>query len=191
MTGRLTKLLEAQPPAGVTVTESPTGPICPAVNLTWRVAAPEVMVAFVATQAYVVAVPLGAEAMFPVESAQTCWGAVIVESGACLTVWLWPPTVRMPVRAMPVFGCTSYVNVPLPVPLPPDWIVTHGMVPVTDQVQPVAVVTVTAADPPSGWKQVLAGLSEYVQPEAWLTEKVFPPIVAVAVLAGPGLGDTE
>jgi len=78
-----------QPAPFVTVTESWTGPIAPAVHVIALVPDPAVIVPFVIVQAYVAPAPaLGTEAALPVDAGQTLAGAVIIAVGGSQTV-IW------------------------------------------------------------------------------------------------------
>ena len=81
--------------------------------------------------------------------------------------------------------------VPLPGPLPPETMLIQEALGVALHAQPAAVVTVMSCDGlPDASKVRLPGATEYVHPFAWVTAKVSPPIVMLALRAGPVLADT-
>jgi hypothetical protein len=61
---------------------------------------------------------------------------------------VWPPAVRVPERAAPVFGDTVYATVPLPVPLVPDVRLIQDAFEDAVQVHPEGAVTAKLPDPP-------------------------------------------
>jgi hypothetical protein len=68
----------------------------------------------------------------------------------CVTVKLWPATVRVAVRLdEPVFAAALKLTVPLPEPLDPAVTVTQPAPLVAVQAQPVIVVTATLPVPPA------------------------------------------
>lgn len=89
---------------------------------------------------------------------------------ACVTVWSCPPIVIVPVRAGPVFAPTEKLTVPLPVPLAPDVIVSHGAEATLVQPQPLAAVTAIAvALPPPAPTVCDVGLMPTVHPLVCVT----------------------
>lgn len=70
------------------------------------------------------------------------------DAAACVTVTVRPATDKVPVRALvAVFAAMVNVTVPLAVPLAPVATISHGVVEVAAQEQPVAALTVTAPVP--------------------------------------------
>ena len=58
--------------------------------------------------------------------------------------------------------------------------------------QPTSLaVRPTEAAPPAATTDALDVVRPYVQPLAWVTVNVRPPMVSVPTRAGPGLGSTE
>lgn len=101
-----------------------------------------------------------------------------------LTVNVWPPMVRVPVRATPVLAATLYPTVPFPVPLAPDVMVIHVTFAVATQLQlPVLAVTATVPVVPADVvRSTDTGEIVIVQDAAaCVTVKVCPPIVNVPV----------
>jgi hypothetical protein len=69
-------------------------------------------------------------------------GPMAYTHSACVTVTVWPVTVRMPYRAGPVlFEAMLYEKVPSPMPLLPLATAIQDVLLVTDHSQPVAVIT--------------------------------------------------
>lgn len=103
---------------------------------------------------------------------------------ACVTVKVFPPIVRVPVReAVPALGATSYVTEPLPVPDVPALIVIHASLLVAAQLHPVAAVTVTVP-PVMPVDTTLVEVGEIVGTHvaaACVMVKTLPPIVSVPV----------
>lgn len=103
-------------------------------------------------------------------------------AAAWLTVKVWPPIVTVPDRVPPVFAATFTLTEPLPLPLAPLAIVSHGALLVAVQVQPAAVDTATFTPfAPAAGTDWLVGLMLTVHdvPDdpAWLTVNVVPPIL--------------
>lgn len=61
-----------------------------------------------------------------------------------------------------VFAAMEYATVPFPVPLAPEVMVIQGVPFVTDQAQPVWVVTATLPVPPAAAMELLVGEIEKV-----------------------------
>jgi len=80
------------------------------------------------------------------------------------TVSVWPAMAAVPVRDGPLFGWTSTCTDPLPVPLAPDEIVSHGAWLAAVQPQRASVVTTTGSDPPETGTDCDEGLIEYEHP---------------------------
>jgi hypothetical protein len=101
-----------------------------------------------------------------------------------------PATVIVALRApVLVLGCTLKVTVPLPVPLAPDSMLIHdGADEVAVHEQPADAVTAIVSTMPAAEIDTLAGLMLNVHSRpAWLTMKVWPPIVIVPNRAEPPL----
>jgi hypothetical protein len=85
-------------------------------------------------------------------AAPTDWlvGPIEYEQAAAawVTVNVWPATVSVPVRAVPVFAATFAATAPLPLPLAPAAIETKGALLVAVQPQAPAADTETVAVPP-------------------------------------------
>lgn len=94
----------------------------------------------------------------------------VAPGAGCVTANVWPPIVSGAIRATPVFGATEKSTVPLPFPLEPDVIVTHGAPLVAVQAQPLSVVTETLPVPPPAAIVVLVADNWIAQAApAWLT----------------------
>ena len=70
-------------------------------------------------------------------------------NAACVTVYVWPAIVAVPVRCAPVFAATVTPTAPLPEPVAPEVIVIHGALLAAVHVQPAVVVTMTVPDDPA------------------------------------------
>jgi hypothetical protein len=108
-----------------------------------------------------------------------------------LTVSVRPAMVSVPLRAGPVVGATPNWTVPFPVPLPPLEIVIHGALLVAVHPHSGTVATATAVEPPVLATEYDSELMLKVQPELWRTTNARPPMVSVALRAGPVVGATE
>ena len=94
---------------------------------------------------------------------------------------VWPATVIVPVRCGPVVAVTENCTTPAPEPLAPVVIVIQELLLVAVQAHPVAVVTLTAPDPPLAPMLCEVGLMLNEQPLACVTVKVWPAIVIAPV----------
>lgn len=106
---------------------------------------------------------------------------------ACVTVKLLPATVKVAVRSTPGLAAALTLRVRLPVP-EVDMLI-HAGIPVTLQVQELGAVTVTVDVPGAAVNVRLDG--EIVGAgmhgsAAWLTLRVRPAMVTVALRAVPG-----
>ena len=113
-------------------------------------------------------------------------------AAAWLTVKVRPAIEIVPLRALPVFAAALTVTLPLPVPLAPLVIVNHAAFDVAVHEQ--FAVTLIVAVPTSAVRFAEDGEIEKLQvgvAAAWLTVKVWPPIVTVPVRAGSGLSAAE
>jgi len=110
----------------------------------------------------------------------------------CVTVNVWPPIVSVPVRSGPAFAPALNSTLPLPVPLAPAVIVSHGSFLVAVHVQPAGAVTAIGGvdGPPAAGTVRLVGLIVTAQPPDCVTVNVWPPIVNVPVRSGPALAAT-
>ena len=91
----------------------------------------------------------------------------------CVTEWIWPPTVMVPVRRFPVgLGATEYARVSLPVPSKPEVRVMKPALELAVQAQPGLVASAKLTAPPLAATLPWAGLSTYVQGGAATTLKV-------------------
>jgi len=82
---------------------------------------------------------------------------------AWVTVWTRSPAVIRPVRVVePTFSATAYsIDPPVPVPVAPEVIVSHGTFEVADQLHVAPLVeTVVLPDPPDAEKVAVPGLSD-------------------------------
>ncbi len=110
---------------------------------------------------------------------------------SCATLYGFPAIVNAALRAAPVFASTLYTNVPGPVAGSVVLVVIHEGNPVTVQLHPAVVVTLTRIPPvPLAGKNNpgLVGLIAYVQfPPAASCDTVygFPATVICADLAAP------
>jgi hypothetical protein len=68
---------------------------------------------------------------------------------ACETVKVFPPIVTVPLRAAPVFGATTKLTDPLPVPLAPAVMLIHDAFGTAVHAHPAAAVTATIPAPPA------------------------------------------
>ena len=69
-------------------------------------------------------------------------------TAACETVNVLPAMVSVPLRDAPVFAATVNVTDPLPTPLAPVTIVSHGTLLTADQLHPPCVETATGVPAP-------------------------------------------
>ena len=95
------------------------------------------------------------------------------------------------VRAAPVLAATVNATVPFPLPLAPDVTVIHDAAGIAVQAHDDAAVTVTVPFPPPAAIFALVGAMLTVHACAWLTVKVWPPMVSVALRPAPVLAATE
>jgi hypothetical protein len=86
-------------------------------------------------------------------------GGVVVPA-SCVTANAWPPTLIAPLRAPPVFACTVYDTVPLPVP---------------DAVVESTVSQLVAVD---------AAVHVHVEADAVTAKDAVPPLAGVLALVG-------
>jgi hypothetical protein len=100
---------------------------------------------------------------------------------ACVTVNVWPATVSVPTRWEAfVLAAALYVRFPLPLPLPPAVIVSHGALLELVQAHPAGAATLVAPVPPAPAWACPVGASVNVHGAAvWFTVNVTPPIVTV------------
>ena len=82
-----------------------------------------------------------------------------------------PAIVIVPDRGPPDMDATGSCTVPLPLPLAPDAIVSHGTALLAVQAQPLPAVTVTLPLPPPAAALALVGEIEYAQPLPCFTVK--------------------
>ena len=82
----------------------------------------------------------------------------------CCTVNVWPPAVIAPLRDGPLLAATVKRTVPLPLPLPPDVIVSHGTVGRSGPLAAAADWTLNVPCPPESSMFVLVDESENAQP---------------------------
>jgi hypothetical protein len=114
----------------------------------------------------------------------------------CETVNVWRAIVSVPVRGVVPLSVALNSTEPLPVPLAPDVIVSHGTLLVAVHGQRSVAVTVTGPPgPPPAASVRLVGLIAYVQATCEMV-KVCPAIVRVpfrgaAVVLGVPLNSTE
>jgi hypothetical protein len=111
---------------------------------------------------------------FPLPTVSDVGLIVNMQPDAWFTVNVCPPMVSVPVRAGPELAAMLKLVVPLPVPEPPDVIVTkEGALFVTVQAQlPALAVMFVLLDVAPVPTDTEFGLNENVQPDAWLTVKV-------------------
>src|SRR3712207_3653796 len=98
--------------------------------------------------------------------------------------------VNVAVRAGPLVDATLNCTSPLPLPLAPDEIVTHGALLVAVHAHPSPAVTPTLPVPPPDGTDWLCGEIANVQPWVWATVTCCPAIVNVPERAGPLVADT-
>ena len=106
-----------------------------------------------------------------------------LQLAAWVTVTLWPAIVSMPVRGPPAAALNW--TVPLPVPVAPEVMDSHGALLLAVHAQPAAPVTVTLPVPPCAGTLADVGSIANVQLAAWVTVKVWPAIVSVPVRGSP------
>ena len=106
---------------------------------------------------------------------------------------LWPATVRVPVRALPVFAATVNATEPLPLPVAPDVTVIHASLRLAVQAQPVPVDTVRLPEPPAATTARLAGRSSKRQAAGcWDTwSGLSLTTIEASRIDGSGLGATR
>jgi hypothetical protein len=104
----------------------------------------------------------------------------------CVTVNVCPPIVSVPVRSGLLFTATLNATLPLPVPVAPAVIVSHGTALVAVQLQVAAAVTAIGGvdAPPAAGTVRLVGLIVTAQPLCCVTVNVCPPMVSVPTLSG-------
>ena len=107
------------------------------------------------------------------------------------TVNVLPPIVSVADRAAPEVGAAANCTSPLPVPLAPDVIVSHGALLVAVQAQPGPVAIATEPEPPDAGTLWRSADSVYSQPCAWVTVTVRPATLNVPVRAAPSAAATE
>ena len=78
----------------------------------------------------------------PAAASNVAVASVMAQPVPCVTVNVCPPTVIAALRDGPVFRATVNRTTPSPVPVAPDEIVSHPIVDVAVQPQPVPVRTV-------------------------------------------------
>jgi hypothetical protein len=96
--------------------------------------------------------------------------------------------VSVPLRAPATFTAALNPTVPLPVPVAPDVMVSHGTLLLAVHAHALVVVTVTVPVPPSTGMFWLVGEIAYVHgatKAAWFTVNVWPAIATVPVRAPP------
>jgi len=71
-----------------------------------------------------------------------------VAAAACVTVNVRLPIESEPARAVSVFAATENATLPLPVPLAPETIASHGTMLEADHEQPAAVETAMGVPAP-------------------------------------------
>lgn len=105
-----------------------------------------------------------------------------------MTVNVAPAIVRVPVRLAPVFGATSNVMEPLPIPDSPLATVIQALLLTAVQGQSTAAVTVPLPIPPGAGNDWLVGdtVAEHALP-ACVTVNVAPAMVSVPVRVAPVL----
>ena len=117
-----------------------------------------------------------------------CAGAAVNEQDSdWLIVNVCPAIVIVPDRGAPVWAAAVNDTVPLPVPLFPPVTVIQSALLAAVHAQDAEVVTATVPEPPAPGTSALVGDSEYAQPPACVTVKVWPAAVIVAVRAAPVL----
>jgi hypothetical protein len=105
-----------------------------------------------AAQAHPVAVATSTNDVLCIAGAVTLVGVTANEhaAAACVTVIVWPATVKVPVRAwVSVLAPTAIETVPDPVPLAALDIVIHDAFEATVHTHPAVVVTPTVNGPPT------------------------------------------
>lgn len=115
-----------------------------------------------------------------------------VQPSTWTTVNVCPATVAVPLRCGPLLAAALKLTVPLPLPAPLELSVSQGACGEmeVDQAQPAAVATAVPTPPPDAATDWEVGVMAKVQPDAWLTVKVWPATVSVPVRAGPVLAPT-
>ena len=128
--------------------------------------APEVIVSHAALLVAVQSQPVEAvtESVFVPPPAGADWtsGMTLNEQdpAGCVTVNVWPATVRVPVRATPVvFAAAEKLTRPFPVPDAPVVIVSQLALLVAVHAHPLAEVTVIEPEPPTEATVWLVALS--------------------------------
>ena len=98
---------------------------------------------------------------------------------------VWPATVNVPERGdVAELAAIEKATAPLPLPLAPDVMVSHGLLLVAVHVQPPAVVTVVLLTLAGAPGVSVAGDTAKVQgTPAWVTVTVWPATVSVPVRA--------
>ena len=109
---------------------------------------------------------------------------VTAQPPAWLTVNVWPPIVSVPVRGpLLVLAAALKLTVPLPLPLAPDVIVSQASLLVAVHAQPPPPSRHRPVPPAAGDDGSSARSIVSASAPAWLTVKVWPPIVSVPVRA--------
>jgi hypothetical protein len=155
---------------------------------------PPVIVSHASLAVAVQAHPAGV--VTPVVSAPPAAGAFceVVDSAklqplACVTLTVWPATVRAPVRDGPVLAATLNAAVPLPVPLPVVTVIQLVLV-VAVQLQPAAVVTDDDNDAAAAPGVCDVGDTVNVHPDACVTFTVCPAMMSEPLRDAPVLAAT-
>ena len=108
-----------------------------------------------------------------------------VHDSAWLMVNVCPATVSVPDRGAPVWAAAEKDTVPLPLPREPPVMEIQSALLAAVHAHALPAVTPTLPVPPSPGTLALDDEREYEHPAAWVTVKVLPPAVIVAVRAGP------
>jgi hypothetical protein len=118
----------------------------------------------------------------------TSWLAGEIENEqppSCRTVNVFPPALIVPVRCGPGLAAAAKRTVPLPLPVAPAVMLSHGALLAAVQPHPAAVRTSKAPLPPPAGAVADDEESEIEQSAPWFTVNVRPAMVSVPDRAGP------
>jgi hypothetical protein len=104
---------------------------------------------------------------------------------------VFPAIVMVAERPGPVVAAALYCTSPLPVPLAPDAIVSHGALLAAVQAQPAGAVTATRPVPPAAGCDADSGEIENTQPGDCVNVMRCPATVVVPVREGPEVAATS
>ena len=108
-----------------------------------------------------------------------------------MTVKICPAIVIVPFRAGPVVAAAVNCTSPVPLPVAPAVIVSHGTWLAAVQLHPGPAVTATFPVDAADGSVAEVGAIEYAHPSDWMTLTFWPAIVIVALRVGVADGGTS